>query len=215
MARPRWIFDLAGTMLNYLTLGTISIRDASGTVELKNKAGTAYAPAVAVSTKMLGANVVNGVILTAPAGLGGDVTLTLPDSGGTDGYLLKTNGAGVTSWQAPTTNSELMQQKTFSQADDGTPIILIASPVSSTVITRILIAVTGTAAGGSPTISVGTVVDPDAYVDELDVDLLTDGTYELVLAAALGASPTDVVITVVSDSQTFAGTVTAWYGIPG
>lgn len=41
------------------------------------------------------------VKLVAPAGLAANYTLTLPPSGGTNTYLLRTDGAGNTSWVAP------------------------------------------------------------------------------------------------------------------
>jgi len=40
------------------------------------------------------------VTVAAPAALAGDVTFTLPPDNGTNGYVLQTNGSGVTSWVA-------------------------------------------------------------------------------------------------------------------
>ena len=41
-----------------------------------------------------------GLVTITPAATAGTWTFTLPDSAGTDTYVLKTNGSGVTSWVA-------------------------------------------------------------------------------------------------------------------
>lgn len=48
--------------------------------------------------KELDGNGDNYVALKSPASLGGDLTFTLPDSYGTNGQFLSTNGSGVLSW---------------------------------------------------------------------------------------------------------------------
>jgi hypothetical protein len=48
------------------------------------------------------ANPLNVVTLTAPAAMTGPLTLVLPPNAGTSGYMLTTNGAGITSWTDPT-----------------------------------------------------------------------------------------------------------------
>lgn len=47
-------------------------------------------------------NGTNKVTLNAPATIPSDVTFTLPSTNGTNNYVLKTDGAGVTSWVAQT-----------------------------------------------------------------------------------------------------------------
>ena len=48
---------------------------------------------------------VNSINLRAPAALGGNLTWTLPNSNGTNGYVLGTDGAGNLGWQSPTAGS--------------------------------------------------------------------------------------------------------------
>ncbi len=45
----------------------------------------------------------NILTLKAPGTMSGDYTFTFPDTGGTNTYVLQTNGSGVTSWIAPST----------------------------------------------------------------------------------------------------------------
>jgi hypothetical protein len=46
-------------------------------------------------------NGTNQVVIQTPAALAADWTLTLPPDAGTAGYLLRTNGSGVTTWISP------------------------------------------------------------------------------------------------------------------
>lgn len=46
-------------------------------------------------------NGTNQVVVQSPASLSADWTMTLPTSGGSSGFLLSTNGSGVTSWVSP------------------------------------------------------------------------------------------------------------------
>lgn len=48
------------------------------------------------------------VLLNSPGALGANYTLTLPSDGGTNGYILTTNGSGVTSWTAPANDVQLL-----------------------------------------------------------------------------------------------------------
>lgn len=50
-------------------------------------------------------NGTNRTRLCAPALLSADCTFTLPNGNGTSGYLLQTNGSGVTSWVAPSSGA--------------------------------------------------------------------------------------------------------------
>jgi hypothetical protein len=46
-------------------------------------------------------NGTNQIVMQTPASLASDWTLTLPPNAGTSGYLLRTDGAGVTTWISP------------------------------------------------------------------------------------------------------------------
>jgi hypothetical protein len=56
----------------------------------------------------------NYITVKAPATVGTNYTLTLPDSGGTSGYVLTTDGSGVLTWTAKTVD-------TTNLVDDTTP----------------------------------------------------------------------------------------------
>ncbi|MBP6904662.1 MAG: tail fiber domain-containing protein [Candidatus Pacebacteria bacterium] len=92
----------------------------------------------------------SGKVIVQPAVAAGTWTMTLPTTGGTSGYVLSTDGNGVTSWIAPAigsgvalqTNStvngsqsvlNLIAGSNISLTDDGTGGITIASSQSSLI----------------------------------------------------------------------------------
>jgi hypothetical protein len=84
------------TKLGYLSGVTSDIQTQLGTKQATiSKTTTQDVSAV----RIYGANATNYVELTA-ATLTGNRTLTFPDSNGTNGYVMSTNGAGVLSWIA-------------------------------------------------------------------------------------------------------------------
>ena len=60
----------------------------------------------------------NNIAIQAPT-LSGSYTLTLPTTSGTDGYVLKTDGSGTTSWVDVTAVSDALLDSDFSDADSG------------------------------------------------------------------------------------------------
>lgn len=58
------------------------------------------AAACSISLLEASANGTNKVTVVAPDNIASDWTLTLPTSGGTNNYVLSTNGSGATSWVA-------------------------------------------------------------------------------------------------------------------
>ena len=64
------------------------------------------------------------------------------------------------------------------------------------------------ASGGSPTVSIGSVGDPDGLFDETDCDLLTQGIY---LYDPFVEQSGATYLTITDDSQTFEGRVYMQY----
>ena len=58
------------------------------------------------------------------------------------------------------------------------------------------------ASGGSPTVSIGSVGDPDGLFDETDCDLLTQGIY---LYDPFVEQSGNIYLTLTPDSQSFSG----------
>jgi hypothetical protein len=208
---PEFMSRLIGTMQSYFKIGTFRINDGSGTAEAKNAGGTAYANLGSHSLELHGSNASNKITVTAPAGLGGNVTITLPSSAGTLGYALVTDGNGVTSWSPPVSNALQMQEEAFTEASSS-PITIFA-PADNSTIVEVQVEVTVAASAGSPTVSVGTAGDPDRDMDETDVDLKTVALYRVFPNTALGTDPDDIILTITPSSQTFTGVVRVFSGV--
>ncbi len=76
----RIISDLAGTMLSYFKVGTLALKDSSGTLEARNRADSAYAP---ITCSSLTLNPDNSVALVHNTPHW--VKITVPYSGFTTG----------------------------------------------------------------------------------------------------------------------------------
>jgi hypothetical protein len=209
----RFISDLAGTLNSYFKVGTVRLKDNSNVLEVKNAGDTAFATAKAHTLHVLGSNASNSVALTAPADLAGAVAFTLMGADGTNGQVVKTNGSGVLSFVDASSNGMLAQVEAFDQADHGTPVSIFTPPANSTIL-KIVVDVTTAYSTGSGSIAIGTEADPDAYMDELEVDLTTVAKYEVEPCAAAGGSPAAVLATVTADTATFGGNVYVYYGSP-
>lgn len=61
----------------------------------------------------------SGKVTLQPAAAAGTWTMTLPTSGGTSGYVLSTNGSGVTSWIAPSSGGSPGGSDTHVQFNDA------------------------------------------------------------------------------------------------
>ena len=92
------------TLANTATLGVASgerfvIGPLSGSANLTISAGTDFTEPISANDSVRFMDGVNYVEVQAPT-LSANHTITLPVDGGTNGYVLSTNGSGVTSWVA-------------------------------------------------------------------------------------------------------------------
>jgi hypothetical protein len=86
-------------------LGVVIGTDVQAHSSVLHDLTTSYVPASTsgAASISLGEDTDNGtnkVTIAAPSSLSSNYTLTLPDSAGTSGYVLSTDGTGVTSWSA-------------------------------------------------------------------------------------------------------------------
>lgn len=208
----RVLSDLIGTIRTYFKIATVRLKDTSGVLEVKNAGDTAYVQENVHTLGIAGSNASNKITLAAPAGLAGNVALTLPPDAGTDGWVLKTDGNGVTSWITPVSNSAYIQLESFTQATSS-PLTILA-PEDASVVSKVIVVVDSAASAGSPTLSVGVAGTVERDMAAADNDLKTVGVYEVTPMTQLGASPGDIIATLVPDSQTFSGRIYLEITIP-
>lgn len=123
------------------------------------------------------------------------------DSGGGTATvsLVNTTGINVSRWES----------LSFTQATSNDSLIF--APPANAIYSKTVVVVTVASGGGSPTISVGTSVDNDAYVETGDVNLLEARIFEVHRFVDLGASPSDVRFYITPDGQTFSGEIYVQY----
>lgn len=101
MYRGTWVTVAYETVAQTLTSKTLDSPTVTGTLLLQNTTGAQ--PELHFSEDP--DNGTNVVKIKAPATLGADVTLTLPDNDGDSGQALVTDGSGVLSWTTVATAS--------------------------------------------------------------------------------------------------------------
>lgn len=123
------------TISNQFVLGTINhLYRFPGIVQTSlvlGPIGTSAGQTGILQLRELAANGTNSIALKAPDAVTSDVIFTLPDSAGTNGQLLTTNGSGVLSWITVSANStiNLITQAShgFTSVDVGRPLYLNGS----------------------------------------------------------------------------------------
>jgi hypothetical protein len=200
---------LSRTMQGLFRIGDVNVKDESGEVALRNFDDSAYVDVAVKNVQIHGNNVANAVILSSPNGLGGNITLTLPNSVGASGQFLQSDGSGGMSWANANSNGNLIQYEAFTQATSSP--LTIFTPPDDSVILEVYVEVIDSAGGGSPTVTIGTSVDPDAYMTATENDLTEEAVYIVHPLVEVGGSPNPVIATIVTDSQTFGGEIYVGY----
>lgn len=211
----QFLAALAGTMKTLFQVGGPSgpaIKNNAGVLDIRNAADSAWADLEAKSIKVLGTNGVTGVKLASPSGLGASLTLTLPNSVGGAGQFLQTDGSGGLNWSSAQSNADLTDVTTVTQA--STSPLAMFTPPANAIIREVWINVTVAAAGGSPTLSVGTSGNPALYVATGDNDLKSANLYVIPVFASVGALPAQLIATIVPSAQTFSADIYVIYTNP-
>ena len=156
----RTISDLVGTLKTYFKIGATGprLKNSTGTLEIRNSGDSAYAQTNTSTIGFAGSNASNKVTVTAPAGLSGNVALTLPATTPSQGQVLAaSDGSGTLGWSAPVSNGVQVHSDAFTQATSSPYTIF--TPPENAIITRVTVNVTSAASAGSPTLSIGVAGD--------------------------------------------------------
>ena len=211
----RTISDLVRTMASYFRIGTFRLKDASGTLEVRNGVDDAYAPASASQINIQGAT--SGAVGLKAADVAGAVTYTLPAADGSSGEALTTDAAGNLSW-APlaTASGELKSHTEPIASGDGAGPVAIVTPPASAVIVKVIVDVDTAFDATTPSLSVGIAGTVSQYMAATDVDLATVGTYEVQPMFQEDAEPDAIIATWAPGTGGTAGAafVTVQYANP-
>lgn len=206
--------NLKGTMQTLFKIGGPSapgVKNASGVLQTRDSADAAFADFAAKWFRVQGGNAANAVVLKAGT-LAGDVALTLPTSlPGSTSFLTLDSSGNMATTTTPNANADLVDVTAFTQASST---LTMFTPPANAIITKIVIEVTVAAAGGSPTITVGTSGTPAGYAAATDSDLKNANLYEIPVMVSAGGSPSAVQAVVTASAQTFSGNIYTYYSNP-
>ncbi len=152
----------------------------SGTTSITGTTGATLSGAVltlGVANTTLGDFVLegstSGAVTVQPAAAAGTWSLTLPTSGGTNGYLLSTNGSGVTSWVASSGTGTVTTVSvaaangfsgTVANATTTPAITIVAGAITPSSVTS-----TGPVVGSAQTVSVSGAAIATNYSSGMNV----------------------------------------------
>lgn len=207
--------EILGIIDGFLRLGYTGVRlKAGGTTSLqvKNEDDSAWADIEAANHALY--DDVSGFKITLqPPSLAADVALVLPDTDGSPGEFLSTDGTGVLGWSSPSgaANAEQLDETVFDQTS-GT--LSMFTPPANSKLLRAKIIVSSTSGGGSPTLSLGISGNVTKYAATSRSNLKEVGSYEFDIDYQEDGTPDPIIATVVASSQTFAGIIQMFYADP-
>lgn len=226
-----WWTDLIGTSAGYLRLGLTGVRlkNDSGNLAVRNAADGADAELTASKVSISG-NALD--INSDAAGSGADwkytlqrptsgmtaaVTLTLPVDDGTDGQVLKTDGAGALAWVSAANTALCATVDTTTVAhNSSSPVAAFTLPANAVVLA--VDTVIDTAFNGTtPQLSVGVAGTTSKYAGATDSDLTATAKTRFTThpgEAAVGTTE-DIIITLGgTDMSAGSARVSVTYAVP-
>ena len=178
-----------------LGIGGPNLKNSSGVIQARNAADSGWADVEVENILLHGSNGTYKVILEAPAGMTGDLTLTLP---------------GTTTTIPSSSGMHVSKITSFTQATSS-PLTLDAAPPVNGTLAKVRIMVDAAASGGSPTFAVGVSGTPARDMATTENNLKATDQYLVEPMRALGGSPAAIIGTIVVSGQTFVGRVQLEY----
>ena len=174
----RFISDLAGTLLSYFRIGTLRLKNNSTVLEVKDSGDTQYEEVAVDAVNFKGTT--SGNIKLQPKAVAGTVTWTLPDTDGSTGDVLKTDGAGQLGWVTAGTGTNQLKSQTEALTYNSSSTVTIFTPPANAYIHKIIVDVeTAFDASGPATMTVGVSGDAARYMGATENDLTTVAIFEV------------------------------------
>lgn len=200
-------------MFDSTSSNAINLKNSSGTLQLKNKADSAFAN-VSVAGLLLNDSNGEKITITAPA-LSADYALVLPSDDGSPNQVLQTDGSGNLSWASAASTAACVSTDTTSLAfGTSSPLTLFTLPANA-IIHKVQIVVDTAFNGTAPTVSIGIAGNTSKYVGTGDVDLKTTNMYEIEPGLAPVGSTEALIATYSADSSSAgAARIIIHYSVP-
>jgi hypothetical protein len=150
-----WI-KIIGTQTGRFVLGLTgaSLKNTSGTIEVKNNADSAFAPLAAQELSVNNNTSGYAVTLKGNNSQSADYDLVLPVDDGTAGQVLSTDGTGGLSW-ASAGNTDLAWKADTTSVEFGSSSTITAFTLPANAVVDRVSIIVDTPFDGTPTLSVG------------------------------------------------------------
>lgn len=147
---------IIGTQTGRFILGLtgVSIKNNSGTLQVRNNADSAFAPAVAETLKVHNNTAGFGNTFRTQNTQAADYVYDLPLDDGSPGQVLQTNGSGVLTWASAASTDSCWKVDTTAIAFGSSSTVSMFTLPANAEVDRVSIIV-DTAFDGTPTVSVG------------------------------------------------------------
>lgn len=200
-------------MLDSTSSTAVNLKNFSGTLQLKNKADSAFAN-ISVAGLLLNDSNGEKITITAPA-LSADYALVLPADDGSPSQVLQTDGSGNLTWASAASTEACLKTDTTTLAfGASSPVTLFTLPANA-IIDKVQVIVDTAFNGTAPTLSIGIAGNTSKYTGTGDVDLKTTNMYE-VEPGLVSVGSTEALIATYSADSSSAGSarIIISYSIP-
>ena len=206
---------ITGTSVGSFILGLtgVKLKNASGNLEVRNNADSAYADITVNDANLHGGTY--KVTLSPSASQTADYALVLPVDDGSPSQVLSTDGSGVLSWvSAASTSNQVVVDSTSIAFGSGSTVTAFTLPANA-VIDAVSIII-DTAFDGTPTLSVGVSGGSSSkYAGSGDSLLTQAGRYEIYNESVpVGTSENIELYYSAGSASVGAGRVLVSYSIP-
>jgi hypothetical protein len=169
---------ITGTSVGKFIIGLtgVSLKNNSGSLDVRNNADTAFTDVNAAQVSVNGTTYKTTLISSASQAT--DLSITFPSTAGTNGFVLQTDGAGVTTWaSAATTGDKTTVDTTTLNFGSSSTVSCFTLPAGALVLRSTF--VVDTAFDGTPSMSVGITGNASKYFGSGDLLLGSVGSYQV------------------------------------
>lgn len=212
---PRFLSDLAGTLLAGFRIGVNKLVAASGVITARNAADNADVELAASGFRAKGATY-KTTVKAASSGQSADIAIELPAALGSNGQALVDDGTGTGKlvWATVSTGANAVKAEDQVIAFGSTsPVSIVALPAGSTV-SKIVVDVE-TAFDGAPSLSVGLVGSTSKYMGTTDMDLAQVASFEVQPSIEEAGAVTPIVTYAAGGASVGSARVTVHWVLPG
>jgi hypothetical protein len=203
--------DFRGTRLMQFAVGFTGaiLKSVGSKLQLRNAEDTAFADLVVQDLELGG-----GDTIFQSGAPGTPITFTLPDTTGSPGQAIVTDGTGLLSFQTVAGGSDKLVVDTTSLAfGSAATVAMFTLPANAEILE--VRAIVGTAFDTASTMSVGIAGDVSKYVPSNALNLQAAGAYHIYPNLASVGTAEDLIITYASASATVgAARILVSYVIP-